>query len=104
MTVHVFLGRPVPPHFAVREVVVGPGENLAYAEADWCGCIVTVQSGAIDLATPHGVRATFIAGDILWLSGLPVSALENPGPDPTVLVAFSRDSDEFARPVSSNLT
>ena len=90
MSAHAFLGRRVPPGFAVRQVVLGPGENLAYDEADWCDCVVTVESGAIDLASPHGVRASFIAGDILWLSGLPVRALENPGPDPTVLVAVSR--------------
>jgi len=90
VSAHAFLGRPVPDGFAVREVVVAPGENLAYVESDWCGCIVTVESGAIDIASPHGVRASFLAGDILWLSGLPVSALENRGSDPTVLVAVSR--------------
>jgi hypothetical protein len=100
--VYAFLGRPVPHGFAVRTVVVAPGEELAYVEADWCGCIVTVESGAIDLASSHGVRATFIAGDILWLSGLPVTALENRRSDPAVLVAVSRDrTDEFSTPTQS---
>ena len=105
MTVHAFLGRPVPPGFAVREVVVAPGENVAYVASDWCDCIVTVESGAIDLAAPSGVRATFLAGDILWLAGLPVIALENPGADPAVLVAVSRGgTDEFSPARQSNVT
>ena len=105
MTAHAFLGRPVPAGFAVREVVVDAGQNLDYVAGDWCGCIVTVESGAIDLASPHGVRASFIAGDILWLSGLPVSALENPGPDPAVLVAIRRaHTDEFSQTAQSKGT
>jgi hypothetical protein len=96
VTAHAFLGRPVPAGFAVREVVVEPGENLGYLAEDWRGCIVSLESGAIDISSPNGVSASFIAGDILWLSGLPVSALENPGPDPAVLVAVRRSrTDEF---------
>jgi hypothetical protein len=105
VTAYAFLGRPVPPGFVVREVVVAPGDDLAYVESDWCGCIVTVESGTIDLASPHSVRASFLTGDILWLAGLPVRALENPGPDPTVLVAISRvrnsEADEFPDPAQS---
>jgi hypothetical protein len=105
VTAHAFLGRPVPPGFAVREVVVGPGEKLSYVESEWCDCIVAVESGTVDLASHHGVSATFIPGDILWLSGLPVSSLENRGSDPTVLVAVSRDrSDEFLAAARSNPT
>jgi hypothetical protein len=29
-------------------------------------------------------------GDVLWLTGLPLRALRNPGPDAAVLVAISR--------------
>lgn len=104
MTAHAFLGRPVPPGFAVREFVVGPGENLAYLESDWLDSIVTITSGSIDLASPCGVRASFLTGDILWLAGLPVSALVNPGADPAVLVAVSRGgTDEFAPAQQSNV-
>ena len=105
MTAHAFLGRSIPPGFAVREVVVAPGEHLDYVATDWWDCIVTIASGVIDLASPSGVRATFLAGDILWLSGLPVSALENRGADPAVLVAVSRGrSDEFSNVRQSVLT
>ena len=105
MTVHAFLGRPVPPRFAVREVVVEPGERLAYVASDWLDSIVTISSGAIDLASPGGVCASFLAGDILWLAGLPVSALVNRGANPAVLVAVSRGStDEFLPVPQSNVT
>ncbi len=105
MTAHAFLGRPVPPGFAVREVVVEAGENLAYVESDWLDSIVTIIAGAIDLASPCGVCASFLAGDILWLAGLPVSALVNPGADPAVLVAVSRGgTDEFFPAEQSNVT
>ncbi len=89
----------------MREIVVGPGENVAYVESDWLDSIVTILSGAIDLASPCGVCASFLAGDILWLAGLPVRALVNPGADPAVLVAVSRGgTDEFSPAEQSNVT
>jgi hypothetical protein len=98
-----FLGRPVPSHFVVREVVLAPGENLGYVESDWCDCIVTIRSGLLDVASPSGVRASFLAGDILWFAGLPVSALENPGADPAVLVAVSRAAPMMISPAAASI-
>jgi hypothetical protein len=32
----------------------------------------------------------FVPGDMLWLTGLPLRELQNPGADPVVLVAVRR--------------
>lgn len=53
-----------------------------------------VEHGLIELESTSGVSRSFVAGDILWLAGLPLRALRNPGTIPAVLAAISRRAAE----------
>ncbi|MER6172124.1 hypothetical protein [Streptosporangium sp. NPDC001681] len=78
------------PSFRVRTVVVEPGGSLDRAEAEWRDAIVLLERGRIELVCSDGDRLAFRRGDVLWLDGLPVRALHNPGREPAVLLAISR--------------
>jgi hypothetical protein len=92
-----FLGRQVPAPFDVRRIVVAPGAERLFDEAEWRDAIVVVESGRIELECRSGRRCGFRRGDVLWLIGLPLRALHNSGRAPTVLIAVSRtDDDEFS--------
>jgi hypothetical protein len=49
-----------------------------------------VEQGEVELECRSGGSVRFMQGDVLWLTGLPLRALRNPGPDAAVLVAISR--------------
>jgi hypothetical protein len=89
-----FLGRPVPDVFDVRRVVVAPGGERPFDEAEWRDTIVVVESGRLELEWLSGRRFGFACGDVLWLIGLPLRALHNRGLAPTVLLAVSRSPTE----------
>jgi quercetin dioxygenase-like cupin family protein len=76
--------------FARRQVVLDPGDSRPYQQAEWDDALVIVKRGEIDLECLAGGRMRFVAGDMLWLSGLPLRSLQNPGPEPVVLMAISR--------------
>jgi hypothetical protein len=76
--------------FERRTVTVEAGSDRAYDPAEWFDALVLVEQGEVDLECQAGGFARFRAGDILWLAGLPVRTLRNPGPDDAVLVAISR--------------
>ena len=76
--------------FARRQVVLNPGDRRPYDQDEWDDALVIVKRGEVDLECRSGGRMRFIAGDMLWLTGLPLRALRNPGPEPVVLVAISR--------------
>jgi hypothetical protein len=76
--------------FERRTVTVEAGTSRAYDPAEWFDALVLVEQGEVDLACLGGSLARFTQGDILWLAGLPVRELRNPGPDAAVLVAISR--------------
>jgi quercetin dioxygenase-like cupin family protein len=95
-----FLDKELPPRFELRWVTVAPGGRRAYDEAEWRDALVIVERGPIELECLAGGRRAFQAGDILWLVGLPLRALHNPGSEPAVLAAVSR-SDEFPVVVAS---
>jgi hypothetical protein len=81
---------PSEPSFLVRRIVVAPGTDRPYVEADWADALVVVESGGVELECTGGTRRRFGRGDMLWLIGLPLRALHNRGRVPTVLVAVSR--------------
>jgi hypothetical protein len=85
-----FRGRSLPPPFLLREVSVAPGRELPFDEAEWRDALVVVERGEIELECLGGSRQRFVRGDVLWLAGLPLRALENPGRKPALLVAVSR--------------
>ena len=80
--------------FLRREVVVDPGTARLYEPNVWRDALVTVKTGSIELQTRNGVRRTFVAGDVLWLAGLPLRWLRNPGPTPAVLEAIQLPPQE----------
>jgi len=74
----------------IREVAVAPGGERRYDEAEWRDALVLVKSGEIELRGVSGARCLFSRGDLLYLEGVPLRALHNPGAEPAVLVAVSR--------------
>ena len=44
----------------------------------------------LELRGVSGARSSFGRGDLLYLQGVPLRALHNPGSEPAVLVAVSR--------------
>ncbi len=71
-------------------VVVAPGGGRAYDAAEWRDALVLVERGRIELWGPAGGRLSFGPGEVLWLAGLTLDRLHNPGWEPAVLVAVSR--------------
>src|SRR4029453_914122 len=85
-----FLGRPLPGSFERRGVGVAPGRPAAFDDAQWGGALVVVERGEIELECLGDTCWRFRRGDVLWLIGLPVRALHNPGREPAVLAAAPR--------------
>lgn len=85
-----FVDGPVSPAFRRQVVTLEPGEALAYVEADWRGALVVVERGDLELECRAGGRRRFGSRDVLWLDGLGLARLRNPGHDLTVLVAVRR--------------
>jgi hypothetical protein len=73
-----------------RVVELPPGGERPYDAAEWAGALVIVDRGDIELACSDGRRPRFAGGAVLWLAGLPVRELRNPGSVPAVLVAVRR--------------
>ena len=82
--------RPPPSGFERHVVSVAAGERRPYDEAEWLDALVVVEAGAVELEADSGRRFHFERGDILWLTGLPLLALHNVGPDAVILVALRR--------------
>jgi hypothetical protein len=74
----------------IREVAVAPGADRPYDAAEWRDALVLVKSGEIELRGVSGATCSFARGDLLYLDGVPLRGLHNPGPEPAVLVAVSR--------------
>ncbi|GAA3803791.1 hypothetical protein GCM10022226_24470 [Sphaerisporangium flaviroseum] len=89
-----FLDLRLPPSFELRGVIVEPGRERVYDETEWRDAIVMVERGRIELVCSDGHRHGFGRGHVLWLHGLPVRVLFNPGREPAVLVAISRRAAE----------
>ena len=89
-------GSAVSSGFDVRRIVVAPGDERAFDDAEWRDSLVVVASGALELECSSGARRRFRRGDVLWLTGLPLRALRSCGGGPAVLLAISRAvGDEF---------
>jgi quercetin dioxygenase-like cupin family protein len=85
-----FLEGPISMGFKVREVTVAPGGVHSYIESEWTDALVAVERGEIEVECSGGSRRRFYSGDMLWLAGLPIRRLHNPGREPAVLAAVSR--------------
>jgi hypothetical protein len=76
--------------FDVRVVSLEPGSERPYDEEEWRDAIVLVQRGEVELRGVSGASRSFGRGDLIWLDGVPLRLLYNPGSEPAVLVAVSR--------------
>ena len=76
--------------FDVRVVAVPPGAERPFDAAEWQDAIVLVRSGEIELRGVSGASRSFGRGALIWLDGVPLRLLRNPGSEPAVLVAVSR--------------
>jgi hypothetical protein len=74
----------------IRVVAVAPGGDRPYDEDEWRDALVLVRSGEIELRGVSGASRSFGRGDLIWLEGVPLRVLHNPGSEPAVLVAVSR--------------
>ncbi len=85
---------PVPtrpgPAFRRRTVTIRAQETVPYVAEDWTGAIVMIEQGAVDLCCVRGGRRRFVQGAILFLEGLALKCIHNPGIEDAVLVALSR--------------
>jgi hypothetical protein len=97
------LGRPLPSAFVRCEVVLAPGAERAYVAAEWRDALVVVEEGSLQLVGLSGTRRRLECGAILWLAGLPLRALRNPGSVNTRIVGISRRTDEVRSRQSSLL-
>ena len=94
-----FLGRTVPAAFEVAFVPIPPGGRRDYDPAEWRAALVVVEHGELELECQAGGRRRFASGAVLWLTGLPLRALHNPGSDLVLLASVRRrgdETDEFA--------
>lgn len=79
-----------PPWAGVRVLVFAPHSSLAFNSSDWSDALVEVDCGEIELELRDGRRIRFVAGDLLWLAGLPVRLICNDGAATAVVVAVWR--------------
>jgi hypothetical protein len=84
------LKRRPPSAFERRVVVVPPGAERPYDEAEWLDAVVVVERGTIELDCPGGASLRLPPGSVLWLAGLPLRALCNRGPELAVLAGVRR--------------
>lgn len=79
-----------PAGFRFASVELEPGGTRPYEPGEWADALVVVARGELELECRDGGRRRFGCGEALWLSGLPLRALRNPGCETAVLVAVSR--------------
>jgi hypothetical protein len=85
-----FLGGRLSSSFTRRVVTIAPHRHRRYDAAEWRDAIVAVQRGIVEVSCSDGGVLRFAEGDVLWLDGLPVRALRNPGEGDAVLVGIRR--------------
>jgi hypothetical protein len=92
-----FRGRPLPAGFTLRWVTIPAGCARAFDPRDWVDELVVLEHGCLELEDREARRWRFVAGDVLCLDRMCLSALRNPGPTAVVLSAVSRgrSTDEF---------
>ena len=73
-----------------REIRITALTERPYNSEEWRDALVIVQSGVLELESRGGVRRRFGLGSILFLAGLRLRALRNPGVPTTVLSAVTR--------------
>ena len=85
-----FLQLPLPRSFDLRLVAIPAGESRAFVAAEWADALVVVEQGAVELECDRGGRRAFATGAVMFLTGLPLRTIRNPGPEAALLAAVSR--------------
>jgi hypothetical protein len=80
----------VPPAFEAQVVVIAPFSELSYEQTAWRDTIVFVEQGEVELEWETGSRMHCLRGDVMYLIGLHLRVLSNPGAEPVILIAVSR--------------
>jgi hypothetical protein len=76
--------------FSVTVVTIPPGGERIFDEREWRDALVILVRGEIALASIDGGYLRLSRGAALWLAGLSLRALQNPGAGVARLVAISR--------------
>jgi len=83
--------RPQPGRrFPVTLVTIPPGAERSFDQEEWRDALVILARGEIELESIDGGCLRLRRGAVLWLAGLSLRALRNPGAGVSSLVAVSR--------------
>lgn len=85
-----FLRLPLPGTVHLRLVSIRPGAAKPYLAAEWDDSLVVVEQGSVELECVRGGRRAFATGAVMFLTGLPLHTIHNPGPGTALLAAVSR--------------
>ena len=78
------------PGCRTSTTTIRAAESVPYHEADWVGTVVVVMSGRLRLECRSGEGCTFGEGAVLFLTGLSLRQITNPGLEPLVLKSIWR--------------
>ena len=87
----VFRSSRTIPGCRSTTTTIQPAHSLDYRESDWVGAVVVVMSGRLHLECWSGEGASFDEGAVLFLKGLKLRHITNPGLEPLVLKTIKRD-------------
>jgi FAD/FMN-containing dehydrogenase len=76
--------------FERRVVVIAPGAERPVVDAEWRDRLIVVEAGEVELECRGGARARFVRGDVLFIDGLAVCLIGNPGRVPAILATVAR--------------
>jgi hypothetical protein len=71
---------------------IQPADGIAYDESEWAGAVVVVMSGRLHLEWWSGEQLCCEEGEVLFLTGLNLRQISNPGLTPLVLKSIRRKS------------
>jgi FAD/FMN-containing dehydrogenase len=76
--------------FERHVVVIAPGAEQPIFDAEWRDRLIVVEAGQVELECRGGARARFVRGDVLFVDGLSVCLIRNPGRVSAVLCTVAR--------------
>lgn len=89
-----FLQLPLPRAFDLRLIAIAAGDSKPFVPGEWRDSLVVVEQGGVELECARGGRRAFATGAVLFLTGLPLRAIHNPGKETALLAAVSRTAQK----------
>jgi hypothetical protein len=83
----------LPPGLVRHTVTIEAGGSLCADGAAWCGELIGVDEGAIEVVSGRGATQRLGVGALLFVAGLGDVELRCVGPTPAVLTGLRRASD-----------